>query len=204
MAHLRKVLKHILTLGFLFTLSISFLLSRADSVEFIYLTAGGESMAPTISAGQAVKVKIGYNGTILKAGLQNSSHPGDIIVYGTIVALSHIPQPKSMWICHRVVDKYAKNGSWYFRTKGDNNPQIDPWEVPGHFVLGVVVEISCINPTISRQKGQTMKSLEPTFSLKTFGDLAVGIVFGLTVGAITIKIREYDACTNAYVLRQCT
>jgi len=205
MAHLQgKGLKHILTLGFLFTLSLSFLLSRADSVEFIYLTAGGKSMAPTISAGQTVKIKIGYDGAILKAGFQNSSHPGDIIVYGTIVALSHIPRPKSMWICHRVVEKYAKNGSWYFRTMGDNNPQIDPWKVPGHFVLGVVVEIGCLNPTISRQKGQTMKDLEPTFSLNALGDLAVGIVFGLTVGVITIEIHRYNTHIKSRKLRQYT
>lgn len=161
-------------------------------------------MAPTITTGQTVKVKIGYDGAILKAGLQNSSHPGDLIVYSTIVASSHIPQPKSMWICHRVVDKYAKNGSWYFRTMGDNNPQIDPWEVPGHFVLGVVVEIGCINPTTRRQNSQTMKSLEPTLSLEALGDLAVGIVFGLTVGAITIKIHKFDRRTKTRVLRQCT
>lgn len=147
-------------------------------------------MAPTISRGQTVKVKIGYNGTIIKAGLQNSSNPGDLLVYGSIAATSYIPQPNAMWICHRVVDKYTKNGSWYFRTKGDNNSQIDPWEVPGHFVLGVVVEIGCINPTNSRQESQTVKSFEPTFSLNTLGDLAVGMVIGLTVGTISLKIHR--------------
>lgn len=174
----------------LLPLFFSVLLSCVDSVEYLYLTAGGESMTPTISRGQTIKVKIGYNGTIVKAGFLNSSQPGDLLVYGSIAATSHIPQPNAMWICHRVVDKYPKNGSWYFRTKGDNNPQIDPWEVPGHFVLGVVVEIGGISPTISRQESQTTKSFDPTFSLDVLGDLAVGMVIGLTVGTVILKIRK--------------
>jgi hypothetical protein len=50
----------------------------------------------------------------------NTIKVGDIIVYGSIASLAWNPNPTSIWIAHRVTEKYVKDGGLCFRTKGDN------------------------------------------------------------------------------------
>lgn len=110
-------------------------------------------MAPAICDGDNVKVKICTNGTLIQAGPKNSAHPGDIIVYCAAAAVS---VPQYMWMCGRAVNKYRKDGKWCFKTQIDSSPEPDPWEVPEHYLLGVVVEVThSANP----QNNQDRKSV---------------------------------------------
>lgn len=95
----------------------------------------------TIAGGDVVKVKICIDGDVIKTGFQNSSQPRDIIVFCVGVTIPYNSQPSSICVGHRPSKKYMKNREWYFKTKGDNNPKPDPWEVSEHFLLEVVVQI---------------------------------------------------------------
>jgi len=112
--------------------------TEATKTEYLYLKGKGNDMAPVILDGDTVKVKICTDGALIRAGPKNSTNPGDIIVY---CAGAAIAEPKYMWACGRAVAKYRKNGEWYLKTQLDNNLEPDPWEVPGHYLLGVVVEV---------------------------------------------------------------
>jgi hypothetical protein len=92
-------------------------------------------MAPAICDGDTVRVKICTNGTLIQAGPKNSTRPGDIIVYCAAAAVS---VPEYMWMCGRAVNKYRKDGEWRFKTQIDSSSELDPWEVPEHYLLGVV------------------------------------------------------------------
>ena len=56
---------------------------------------------------------------------------GDVIIFDT----PYIPEP----VVHRVVAKWSQDGSYYFRTNGDNNERPDHWIVSGDNIHGVVV-----------------------------------------------------------------
>jgi len=183
----------------------------AASTEYVYLLGGGESMFPTIREGDTVKVKVCRNGTLIKAGYYNSSQPGDIIVYGVIAAIAYVPRPKCMWICHRAVDKYNRNGTWYFKTKGDNNPDIDPWEVSERYILGVVVEVTSdriiqIEPLeVSNEKANA--SFMPWGEVIIAGSAFTGLVLALVLGRRNMfrtcycvdcgfYVGQYDVCSR--------
>jgi signal peptidase I len=163
--------------------------ANATSIKYVYLTATGDSMFPTIAEGDVVKVKICIDGDIIKAGFQNSSQPGDIIVYCAGVAITYNSRLTNMWIGHRAIKKYMKNGEWYFKTKGDNNPKTDPWEVPEHFLLGVVVQILHRGPV--RNKSYTLDVVtEIDNTLKSIGDVVLVFLIAVALCGIAIK-REY-------------
>lgn len=139
----------------------------ARSTEYVSLTCGGESMYPAIRDGDQVRVKICVNGSLIEVG--------DIIVYCTIAAIAYVPRRSGMWIGHRVIRKYRQDGEWYFETKGDNCPEPDPWEVPEHFLLGVVVQIIHKGSVESRSSDYSHRNSEKVT------DPLTGIVNGLTV-----------------------
>lgn len=59
---------------------------------------------------------------------------GDIIVFED-------PRGGDIPIVHRIVEKYERDGVYYFRTTGDNpwtNDQVDWWEIPQDHVIGKV------------------------------------------------------------------
>jgi len=82
-------------------------------------------MVPALADGDTLKVKLYVDGSLINVG--------DIIVYCTIATMAYDPNPDAMWIGHLVFEKYQKDGEWYFKTKGDNVPEADPWEVPDTF-----------------------------------------------------------------------
>lgn len=88
----------------------------------------GPSMIPTLQHGDLLLVK-GVNAREIKA---EPAPEGDIIVF-------YRPVPPQDPIVHRAIDKRLENGIWYFKTKGDNNPGPDGWEVPEDYVIGKVV-----------------------------------------------------------------
>lgn len=85
------------------------------------------SMAPTLNVGDLVVVR----GVEPKAiGV------GDIIVFNVPEAYAGLsPSP----VIHRVVAVEWSGDTPYFRTKGDNSRDVDPWLVPAENVLGVYV-----------------------------------------------------------------
>lgn len=186
---MKTAIKIPLIIGLLIFSAFSLVPVRVTSTEYLYLTGGGESMFPTILEGDTVKVKLCTDGDLIKAGHLNSSHPGDIIVYCVGAAIAYIPQPTSMWICHRVVYKYFKDGELCFTTQGDNNPEPDPWEVPEHYLLGVVVDI--IHNGNTQQGTSSHRSLQPTSNidaikavdnaLTTITEFTLGLFIGLVV-----------------------
>lgn len=56
---------------------------------------------------------------------------GDVIVFDT----PSVSDP----VVHRVVGKWEENDMFIFKTNGDNNPNVDSWEVFGDKIHGVVV-----------------------------------------------------------------
>jgi len=186
--------KALLIIGLLLFSFSGLVATKAAAIEYLYLSSCGNSMAPTINEGDTVKVKVCTNGTMIKSGLQNSSDPGDIIVYCVSAAMAYVPQPKSMWICHRAIDKYTKNGAWYFKTKGDNSLEPDPWEVPEYSLLGVVVEV------IPNKAGQSelpepshenleegVESFDPIYRLAVAIVFIIGSFVGIFLGIITAE-----------------
>jgi len=161
----------------------------ADAIktEYLYLTSRGNEMAPAICDGDTVKVKICTNGTLIQAGPKNSTHPGDIIVYCAGAAVS---VPKYMWMCGRAVRKYWKGGEWCFKTQLDSSAEPDSWEVPEHYLLGVVVEVTRganpqnYQPTSDQSSGEDIFGFSVLASL---GDLLTGIVIGAIIGAAIAK-----------------
>jgi len=65
----------------------------------------------------------------------NELQLGDIIVFED-------PRGGEIPIVHRIVEKYEKEGIYYFRTSGDNpwtNKQVDWWEVRQDHIIGKVI-----------------------------------------------------------------
>ncbi len=91
------------------------------------------SMEPTINKGDLLFLR-GMDPEHIKE--RNSEHEGDIIVYDASGLWEGAPEDP---IVHRVIDKFKKDGKWYFITKGDANKAKDEEPVPGHRILGVVV-----------------------------------------------------------------
>ena len=81
------------------------------------------SMEPTINVGDLIYVK-GVAPTDIKVG--------DIITF-----VPPRDSIKGTLITHRVVEISYETNEVYFKTKGDNNPSVDPWTVTSQDVLGV-------------------------------------------------------------------
>jgi len=94
------------------------------------MPGSGDSMYPTICDGDNVQVQFYTNGYSIDVG--------DIIVYNSWMIGMPI---NCMWIGHRVIGKYKEGDTWHFKTKGDNCPEADGWEVPERAVLGKIISI---------------------------------------------------------------
>jgi len=97
--------------------------------EFPLHAVVSESMVPTLQVGDLLVVQ----GVVDASGINAAPKTGDVIVFRK-------PTDPSEFIVHRAVDKTYREGSWFFKTKGDNNFGLDPWgEVPENYVIGIVV-----------------------------------------------------------------
>jgi hypothetical protein len=172
----------ILSLAFLLVVSVD------AAPEYLTLTGTGNDMAPAICDGDSVTVKLCNDGSLIKAGPQNGTNPGDIIVYCTIATPY---RPSAMWTCGRAVYKYFNDGNWYFKTKLDNAQEPDPWEVPEYFILGVVVQVthdSGYSSASSETQTPQANPLTDTGSLLL--EFVAGSALGLVLGALTVQARN--------------
>jgi len=103
-------------------------LRTALRTEFPLHAVVSESMVPTLQVGDLLVVQ----GVVDASGINAAPETGDVIVFRK-------PTDPSEFIVHRTVDKIYRGGSWFFKTKGDNNLGSDPWEVPENYVIGRVV-----------------------------------------------------------------
>ncbi len=154
--------------------------AEAKSTEYVHLKVTGKSMEPTLTEGDLVEVKLRVDG--------ESINVGDIIVYCTVVTGN--PSPEGMWIGHRVVEKYLEDGEYVFRTKGDNVPEVDPWKVPEHFLLGVVVEV--FQGYVQTSPSNSSNQPEPAIPYSVAGDLSLGLFLGIFVGLLFIMNKRYS------------
>jgi len=84
--------------------------------DYPLLVVASTSMLPTLDVSDIIIVQ-GTKASEIKAAPELE---GDIIVF-------HQPSNWDIRIVHRAIDKKFENGTWYFQTKGDNNPGPDPW-----------------------------------------------------------------------------
>jgi len=83
------------------------------------------SMDPLIDAGA--------NGIEIKPKSTDELKKGDIIAFRTPYA--------SGIIIHRIAETGSDDNGWYAKTKGDNNPTVDPGKVRFKDITGVVVGV---------------------------------------------------------------
>jgi hypothetical protein len=140
-------------------------------------------MAPAICDGDTVRVKICTDGNLIKAGPKNSTHPGDIIVY---CAGAITPTPSSMWACGRAINKYLDDGEWWFKTQLDSSPNPDSWEVPEHYLLGIIDQVTHSPNGQYSTSGQSLN--EYHLGLEDLLTLAFDLLTGITIGVILAAI----------------
>ena len=109
---------------FLGTFGGFFILKALTGTEYPIMVVVSESMEPTLGVGDYIFVR----------GVRdvNSVNVGDIIVF---------LKPGSLYneyVVHRAIGIVQRGGALYYRTKGDNNPVLDWWEVPESNIIGRV------------------------------------------------------------------
>ena len=118
----REVLSAILIIAILYfgIQGATFIILRTDSPMMAVVS---NSMYPTFERGDLIFVR----------GVDSPDEikQGDIIVF----QLKGDPETK----VHRVVEIENNNGQVQFKTKGDHNPNIDPWDVSFEEVKGKVL-----------------------------------------------------------------
>jgi signal peptidase len=92
-----------------------------------FMAVSSQSMQPILNYGDFILVK--------REKVENIK-AGDIIAFNVPSPYDKVaPSPT----VHRVVEKDSENGKIYFKTKGDNNSDEDPWNVPAESLLGKYV-----------------------------------------------------------------
>jgi signal peptidase I len=98
--------------------------SRAAlATEYPFLAVASGSMRPTLQVGDLIIVQGISNFSEVHAAAYDAKPPGDILVF-------HKPENPEELIVHRAIYKFQINGTWYFKTKGDNNISADRWSGP--------------------------------------------------------------------------
>lgn len=78
-------------------------------------------------------IDTGANGLEIKPTSQTQVKTGDIISYK--------PESKNGLVIHRVVATGHDSNGWYAKTKGDNNPTVDPGKVRFNQIHGVLIGV---------------------------------------------------------------
>jgi signal peptidase I len=88
------------------------------------MVVSSQSMQPILNYGDLIIVR---------------KEPADRIAVGDVIAFN-VPSPYTAVsqspTVHEVVEKLNENGVIYFKTKGENNPGLDQWNIPAENVIG--------------------------------------------------------------------
>jgi signal peptidase I len=162
--------------------------ANAASSEYLQMqiSCDGDRMYPAIADGDTVTVELFIDVKSVKVG--------DIIAYGSNIAVAWFPELKGIWIVDRVVEIFEKDGHLWFKTKGDHNVNVDPWDVPDDWVSGKVVSIAhCGHPSLSATVLQPAPKPALDFSdervqmsLSLFAGFCITAVYFVAVG-----VRKY-------------
>jgi len=89
-----------------------------------FMVVSSQSMRPALNYGDLV---------VIRGGSAEEIQVGDVIAF-------EVPNPYKAAVqspvIHRVTEKFVDGDGIYFKTRGDANPEEDPWEVPAGNVLG--------------------------------------------------------------------
>jgi signal peptidase I len=92
-----------------------------------FMAVSSQSMQPILNYGDLI---------LVKREKAENIEVGDIIAFNVPSPYDKVaPSPT----VHRVVEKGSENGEIYFKTKGDNNCDKDPWNVPAQNLIGKYV-----------------------------------------------------------------
>lgn len=69
------------------------------------------------------------------------SDPSEIVVGDVVVFQKVVPFTKVQIVAHRVVEVIEGERGYVFRTKGDANTDVDPWDITSSDVIGRVVAV---------------------------------------------------------------
>ena len=123
----------LILLALIGSLSLQWILSLALHTNVPLHTPVSGSMEPTLRIGDLLVICGGLKAEDIHA----SPKDGDIIVF------KNPDNPKGMPIVHRAIEKFRKDGKWYFITKGDNNARDDyrlfGWIIPEDYIIGKVI-----------------------------------------------------------------
>lgn len=94
---------------------------RANLLQSVVITVIGDSMKPTYKDGDKVRIH----------PFNRKLKTGDIVLY------NHLP---NSFTIHRICEvKYCKEMKCYtYKTKGDNNSDIDPYTITDYNIIGIV------------------------------------------------------------------
>ncbi|MBT8172248.1 signal peptidase I [Candidatus Bathyarchaeota archaeon] len=115
----------------LFWYGLSFVLKTGNPV----LAVASGSMEPVLYKGDLIVIEGIENPANIKVGIKDSIVPGDIIVFNE-------PGISEELIVHRAVEKIDNgDGSYSFKTWGDNNGFKDGWTVEENDIVGRYLDI---------------------------------------------------------------
>ena len=123
----------LILLAFIGSFALQWILSLVLHTNAPLHTPVSGSMEPTLKIGDLLVIRGGLKAEDIHA----SPKDGDIIVF------KNPDNPEGMPIVHRAIEKFQKDGKWYFITKGDNNTRDDydayGWIIPEDYIIGKVI-----------------------------------------------------------------
>ncbi len=123
----------LILLALIGSLALQWVLSLVLHTNVPLHTPISGSMEPTLKVGDLLIICGGLKAEDIHA----SPKDGDIIVF------KNPDNPEGMPIVHRAIEKFQRDGKWYFITKGDNNYYNDyrlfGWVIPEDYIIGKVI-----------------------------------------------------------------
>ena len=99
------------------------------------LVLASQSMEPTLHKGDVIRIDRNIDVKEIYCATKDAKPAGDIIIF-------HRPYGPDELIVHRAVEKDYVDGTYTFRTWGDNNLVRDGWTVEECDVVGKLAEVN--------------------------------------------------------------
>jgi signal peptidase I len=118
-SYVKTILLGVILLGAVFAFWFGLRIGLRTDYPLLAVASG--SMRPTLNIGDLIVVQ----------GFPNYSEINAVPAPEGTIIVFHKPSDTEELIVHRAVDKMDVNGTWFFRTKGDNNGSYDVWSGEG-------------------------------------------------------------------------